>query len=116
MNTKKWAIEYWPDATGKNSVEHWFDQLTREQFKSLAKELKLLELCGNTLRLPHSRSLGKGLFELRERRYGCRAYYGFYVVHVIVLLAVGNKATQKKDIKTARERLVQLTKIKGLRI
>lgn len=49
--------------------------MTKEEFKSLARELKLLESCGNALRLPHSRALGKGLFELRSRKFGYRIYY-----------------------------------------
>lgn len=112
LNTNKWVVEYWTDTTGKNVIERWLDQLTLEQFKSLAKEIKLLELCGNALRLPHSRSLGSGLFELRERRYGYRVYYGFYKKKVILLLAIGDKMTQKRDIKIARERLGQLMKVK----
>lgn len=81
-----------------------------EQFKSITRELKLLAVYGNELRLPHSRSLGKGLFELRERRYGYRVYYSFQDGRVIVLLAAGDKATQKSDIKIAHERLSQLLK------
>ena len=110
---KKWTIEYCIDTTIGKSVTNWFDQLTDEQFKSVAKELKLLEICGNQLRLPHSRPLGAGLFELRERRYGYRIYYGFCKLHIIVLLVIGDKKTQKQDIKIARQRLAQLQKCKG---
>lgn len=65
-----WAIEYWCNDKKKSPIEDWFDRLTDGQLKSVAKELKLLELCGNELKLPHSRSLGNRLFELRERRFG----------------------------------------------
>ena len=65
---EKRTLEYWVDDTGKRSVERWLLKLTREQFKAVSKELKLLEACGNDLKLPHSRALGKGLFELREQR------------------------------------------------
>ena len=110
---KKWAIEYCHDATGKSSIERWLDGLTKEQFKSIAKELKLLEECGNQLKLPHSRSLGKSLFELRERRYGCRIYYAFFGKQIIILFAAGDKSTQKNDIKIARERLSKLNLKEG---
>lgn len=73
----KWGLEYWDDNKNESSIEQWFDALSKEQFKSVAKELKLLELCGNMLKLPHSRSLKQGLFELRERKYGLRIYYAF---------------------------------------
>lgn len=107
-----WKIEYWLDKSNKHSIEKWLDSLTKDQLKSVAKELKLLELCGNELKLPHSKSLGKSLFELRERRYGYRIYYIFYNNKIIILLGAGNKKTQKKDIKVAREKLVKLTKEK----
>ena len=47
----KWSVSY------LDSVEEWLDCLDKAQFKSLAKEIKLLELCGSTLKLPHSRPL-----------------------------------------------------------
>lgn len=107
-----WTIEYWhPDNAQKlSSVEYFLDQLTDEQFKSIAKELKLLELCGNNLKLPHSKSLGKCLFELRERKFGFRIYYSFIKNRIIVLLNAGDKSSQNKDIKLARERLTRLLK------
>ena len=101
-----WKIEYWySNDKQTSSVELFFDQLTDEQFKAIAKELKLLELCGNTLKLPHSKPLGRGLFELRERKFGYRIYYTFAKNKIIILLHAGDKATQKKDIKIAKERL-----------
>lgn len=103
-----WNIEYWCDNSNKSPVEKWLDSLTKEQLKSVAKELKLLELCGNKLKLPHSKSLSTGLFEIRERRYGYRIYYGFYQEKIIILLNAGNKKTQKKDIKIARKRFSKL--------
>lgn len=57
------------------------------------------------MKLPHSKSLDSGLFELRERRYGYRIYYGFHENRLIILLTAGNKASQERDIKIARERL-----------
>lgn len=104
-----WKIEYWySDEEHTSTIEIFLNQLTDEQFKSMAKELKLLELCGNTLRLPHSKALGKGLFELRERNFGYRIYYTFIKNKVIILLNAGNKSSQKKDIKIAKERLAEI--------
>lgn len=95
----QWTIEYCDE------LESWLDDLTDDQLKAIAKEIKLLAHCGNTLRLPHSRSLGQGLFELREQHFGYRIYYSFMPSHVIVLLCGGNKTTQAKDIALARKRL-----------
>jgi len=107
---QKWTIKYWCDDSDESSVEKWLDSLTDEQLKSIAKEMKLLELCGNLLKLPHSRSLKKGLFELRERNYGLRIYYAFLPNKIILMLHAGNKKTQDKDIDIARDRLAELTR------
>lgn len=101
-----WLIEYWP---GKE-IEQWIEDLSMEHADAVAKELKLLQRSGNELRLPHSKALGQKLFELRERRYGYRIYYAFNGRQIIILLAAGNKATQRNDIKTARERVNMLLK------
>ena len=104
-----WELKYWHSgSSNKSEVERWFNKLTKTQAESVAKELALLAKCGNELRLPHSRSLGKGLFELRERTYGYRLYYTFYEEKIIVLLTAGDKSTQKKDIAKARARLLDL--------
>jgi len=105
---QKWHIQYWIGSSKKNSIEQWLDKLTKEQLKSVAKELKMLELTGNLLKMPHSKALGEGLFELRERRYGYRIYYGFHGKQTIILLVAGNKKSQESDIKTARERLAKM--------
>jgi putative addiction module killer protein len=100
-----WEIKYWP---GNKDIERWFNKLTENEAKAVTEKLIMLEECGNELRLPHSRSLGKKLFELRERSYEFRIYYAFHEGKVIVLLVAGQKTTQKNDIKLARERLNKL--------
>lgn len=102
-----WKIECWPE---NNDVEYWLKKLTKEEFKAVSKELTMLEMAGNQLKMPHSKALGSKLFELRERRYALRIYYTFYEKRIIILLAAGNKATQKKDIDAARKRLEKLIK------
>jgi len=98
-----WQIRYW--ATGNNNpVKKWIDKLSKEQYKSVDKEIALLKQLGNELDLPHSRALGKGIFELRERRYGLRIYYCFTGKQIIILLAAGDKSNQTRDIRLARER------------
>lgn len=105
---RKWIVEFWREKTKKGPVERWLDELEGDQLKSISKELELLELCGSQLKLPHSRALGKGLFELRERRFGYRIYYCFEGEYIIILLAAGDKKSQDHDIKIARKRLSEL--------
>lgn len=106
-----WKINYWAiHQPTEVSIEEILNNLTPEQIKSLAKEVKLLEICGNSLKLPHSKSLGKGLFELRERRYGYRIYYAFSANKNITMLHVGKKSSQAKDIRISRNRLAELSR------
>lgn len=93
-----WIIKYWPVS---KDIERWFKKLTNNQKRCVAKELAVLKKSGNDLKMPHSRALGKKLFELRERTYGYRVYYMFYENQVIILLAAGDKSTQTNDIKIA---------------
>ncbi len=104
----RWKVEYWAAGRGTNPIEKWLDKLTKEQLKSVAKEITMLEQVGNELKLPHSRALGKGIFELRERRFGFRIYYGFRGEFFIILLAAGDKKSQEKDIATARKWLAEV--------
>ena len=75
-----------------------------------ARLVELLAEHGPSLRLPHSRAFGDGLFELRPRgRSGIgRAFYCFLVgKRVVVLHAFIKKSQQTPDseLKTARKRL-----------
>jgi len=87
-------------------VSRWLDRLDKLQLKSIAKEIKLLEICGNQLKLPHSKALGNGLFELRERTFGLRIYYTYLETGEILLLQGGAKKEQQEDIERARKRLL----------
>jgi phage-related protein len=78
----------------------------------LADYARLVELLvehGPDLRLPHSRSLGQGLFELRPHgRSGIgRAFYCFLVGKRIVIVHAFIKKTQQTpdhDLRIARKR------------
>ena len=82
----------------------------------VADYARLVELlCGirPSLRLPHSRAFGDGLFELRPRgRAGVgRAFYCFMVGKRITVLHAFIKKTQQtpdRELKLARKRLKEL--------
>lgn len=82
----------------------------------LADYAKLVELLcehGPSLRLPHSRAFGEGLFELRPRgRSGIgRAFYCFLVGKRIIVLHAFIKKTQQTpdgELKLARQRLKEV--------
>lgn len=78
-----------------------------------ARLVELLSEYGPSLRLPHSRAFGGGLFELRPRgRMGIgRAFYCFAVGKRIVVLHAFIKKTQQtpdRELKLARRRLKEL--------
>lgn len=106
----RWVIEYWYEKIDKSPVYEWINDLEIEKFEAVARELAVLEIYGNQLKMPHSKALGAGLFELRERNYGIRIYYAYHGKLLIVLLGAGNKQNQDKDIKIARQRLAKLKK------
>ncbi len=78
-----------------------------------ARLVELLSEHGPSLRLPHSRAFGGGLFELRPRgRSGIgRAFYCFVVAkRVVILHAFIKKSmeTPDRELKLARKRLKEL--------
>ena len=78
-----------------------------------ARLVELLTEHGPSLRLPHARAFGDGLFELRPRgRSGIgRAFYCFLVgKRVVILHAFIKKSQQTPDneLKMARKRLKEL--------
>lgn len=82
----------------------------------LADYVRLVELLtehGPHLRLPHSRALGAGLFELRPRgQFGIgRALYCFLVGKRVVVVHAFVKKTQQtpdQDLRLARKRAKEL--------
>lgn len=84
-----------------------------EVLADYARLVELLMLHGPSLRLPHSRAFGDGLFELRPRgREGIgRAFYCFLVgKRIVVLHAFIKKSQQTPDseLKLARKRLKEV--------
>jgi phage-related protein len=75
-----------------------------------ARIVELLMEFGPNLRMPHSRAMGRGLFELRPRgREGVgRAFYCFAVCHRVVILHAFIKKTQDtpdQELRLARKRM-----------
>ncbi len=78
-----------------------------------ARLLELLMVHGPSLRLPHSRAFGDGLFELRPRgRSGIgRAFFCFLSGQCVVVLHAFIKKSQQtpdNELKLARKRLKEV--------
>lgn len=80
----KWAIEEYITEHGENLVLTFLAGLTGEDRADAIALLKLLAEQGNALRLPRSRALGNGLFELRGQQV--RIFYMFRSGRRIILL------------------------------
>ena len=78
-----------------------------------ARLIELLAQHGPSLRLPHSKAFGDGLFELRPRGHSGigRAFYCFLLGKRIVVVHAFIKKTQEtpdKELKLARKRVKEL--------
>ena len=88
------------------SIETW----PAEILADYARLIELLVEHGPNLRMPHSRSMGDGLFELRPRgREGIgRAFYCFLVgkrISVVHAFIKKTEATPDRELKIARQRV-----------
>ena len=88
-------------ANGRIPFDEWLNILKDVKVKArLFKRLDKVQL-GN---LGDWGSVGDGVFELREHfNKGYRIYYGIEKQTVILLLCGGDKSTQAKDIKKAKQ-------------
>ena len=58
-------VEFYRLPNGKAPVEEFLDSLNVKMRNKALNSLVLLEEFGNTLREPHSKPIGDGIFELR---------------------------------------------------
>lgn len=96
-----WSVELEPE------VEQWIDALKPAEFATVLVHVERLAEAGNQLRMPASRALGDGLFELRFDilRVAWRITYYFAERRRIVLLTVFRKQRQneRREVQRARQ-------------
>ena len=102
------SIEYFHFRV-KAEIESWPDGILADY----ARLIELLIEFGPNVKMPHSKAMGKGLFELRPKgREGIgRAFYCFLVGQKIIILHAFIKktpATPKPELKIARKRLKEV--------
>ena len=102
-----YPIEYFHPRV-KREIETWPDGILAD----FARMVELLMEFGPNLRMPHSRAMGGGLFELRPRgRQGIgRVFYCFVVGQRVVILHAFIKKTEetpKKELRIARRRMTE---------
>jgi phage-related protein len=93
----------------KAEIESWPDGILADY----ARIVELLMEFGPNLRMPHSRAMGGGLFELRPRgREGIgRVFYCFLIGQRVVILHAFVKKTldtPEQELKIARKRIKEV--------
>ncbi|MCF7799538.1 type II toxin-antitoxin system RelE/ParE family toxin [Candidatus Babeliales bacterium] len=99
-----YKIEIYQDTKGKKPFDQWFEKL--KNFKAKTVILGRLDRIkiGN---LGDSKLIGDGVSELRFHiGPGYRLYYAKIGTKIIVLLCGGAKSSQSKDIKLAKQYLL----------
>ncbi len=93
------------------NLEDFIKNLQTPTRMKVVKTTDLLEQFSNHLRMPYSKSLGGGLFELRIRgQQEVRIFYTFYDNNAVLLHGCIKK-TQKTPAKELR---IAMTKLKSL--
>lgn len=97
-----------------NKLEEFIKILEKSTIAKVLRAIDLLEKFGHQLEMPHSKNVGRGLFELRVRgKQEIRIFYTFSN-NAAVLLHGYIKKTQQipgKELSTAQSRLKVLDKI-----
>lgn len=96
-----YLIRKFKRANGRIPFDEWINSLRDTGVKArLLKRLNKVQL-GN---LGDWSSVGNGVFELREHfNKGFRIYYGMEEHRMILLLCGGDKSTQGRDIRKAKQ-------------
>ena len=103
-----YTVEYFHQRV-KAEIETWPNGILAD----FARIVELLMEFGPNLRMPHSRAMGGGLFELRPRgREGIgRVFYCFVVRQRVVILHAFVKKTEdtpKQELRIARKRMKEV--------
>jgi hypothetical protein len=98
-----WLVEEYRTVGGRSLIRDFIEGLNARNKVEAIALIKLVEERGNTLRPPHSKSLGEGLYELRGKVV--RIFYLFRPNRRIVLLdglVKRRRSIPEKDLEHAR--------------
>jgi phage-related protein len=104
----KYSIEYFHPRV-RAEIESWPSGILADY----ARIVELLIEFGPNLRMPYSRAMGDGLFELRPRSSEgiARVFYCYMIPrHIVVLHAFVKKTqeTPKRELKIARKKMKEI--------
>ena len=104
----KWTVSYYSEKLSKKILA-----LPKKLLGRYLRMIDIIQECGPNLGMPHTRSMGDGLFELRIKSAEgiARAFYCTIVGNEVVILHCYIKKTQKapkKELDIAYKRLKEV--------
>ena len=87
-----------------DKIEAFLKKADKRLAARIEKTIDLLEECGNKIELPHSKSIGQGLFELRtEGNPQARIIFMFYKnqAYLLHIFLKKDQKIKKSDIEAA---------------
>jgi phage-related protein len=108
----KWVIEYY-----NQNIQEWIDKMPVGIRAAYARLTELLVEFGMDLRLPHSKAIGNGLFELRPKgKEGiARIFYCTLVGRRIIVLHGFIKKTQETPSSELEIAIRRMKEVKNAR-
>jgi putative addiction module killer protein len=101
--------EEWTVEAADAGIAAYIRTLPEPTRSKLEAHLARLQRMGNMLGPPHTRALGDGVVELRiQGQNAQRVYFAFQPGRRILVLAIGSKKTQGRDIESARAKVRDL--------
>jgi len=95
MDGIEWRIITYETSRGEKPVDEFIKKQRPQARSKIVHTVRLLRQYGNMLGMPHSKALGKGLYELRIRgREELRIFYCFTQKKTIYLLHAFKKQKQ----------------------
>lgn len=107
----KWKVRFFQTARGDHPVKKFIEKLSKKAYARVLRSIILLQNFGPFLKMPYSRKLAPGLYELRIK--GVESMRIFYTQKqgIYYLLHAFKKKKQripKKEIKVALDRVKEL--------
>ncbi|MCL2717690.1 MAG: type II toxin-antitoxin system RelE/ParE family toxin [Lachnospiraceae bacterium] len=105
------VVDYYKLPNGEKPVEKFIEGLDEKMRSKALSSIDILAIYGNAIRKPHSKALGKGLFELRIKFANdiTRIFYFFIVDNKIIL----TNGFIKKSLKTPPNEIALARKYKA---
>jgi putative addiction module killer protein len=95
-------IEHYQTISGRVPFDDWFVKLDMRNQAAIERRLAAIEDCDH---FGDCSSLGRALYEMRLLGPGLRVYFAIHGRTMVLLLGGSDKGSQKRAIKSARQRL-----------